>query len=64
MALNNAAYYAGRDPFGRGGDFITAPEVSQMFGEIVGPLVRGCLAADGAAGGVSGSLSSGRDGAC
>ena len=36
MALNNAAYYAGRDPFGRGGDFITAPEVSQMFGEIVG----------------------------
>ena len=36
MALNNAAYYAGRDPFGRGGDFTTAPEVSQMFGEIVG----------------------------
>ena len=36
MALNNAAYYAGRDPFGRGGDFITAPEISQMFGEIVG----------------------------
>ena len=36
MALSNAAYYAGRDPFGRGGDFITAPEVSQMFGEIVG----------------------------
>ena len=36
MALNNAAYYGGRDPFGRGGDFVTAPEVSQMFGEIVG----------------------------
>ncbi len=36
MALSNAAYYAGRDPFGRGGDFVTAPEVSQMFGEIVG----------------------------
>ncbi|MCY3982080.1 MAG: SAM-dependent methyltransferase [Alphaproteobacteria bacterium] len=36
MALSNAAYYAGRDPFGRGGDFTTAPEVSQMFGEIVG----------------------------
>ncbi len=36
MALNNAACYAGRDPFGRGGDFITAPEISQMFGEILG----------------------------
>ncbi|WP_108881119.1 SAM-dependent methyltransferase [Anderseniella sp. Alg231-50] len=29
-------YYMGRDPFGRAGDFITAPEVSQMFGELVG----------------------------
>ena len=29
-------YYLTRDPFGRGGDFITAPEVSQMFGELVG----------------------------
>jgi len=29
-------YYAGRDPFGRRGDFITAPEISQMFGEIIG----------------------------
>ncbi len=29
-------YYATRDPFGVAGDFITAPEVSQMFGEIVG----------------------------
>jgi SAM-dependent MidA family methyltransferase len=28
-------YYATRDPFGAAGDFITAPEVSQMFGEIV-----------------------------
>ncbi len=29
-------YYATRDPFGAEGDFVTAPEVSQMFGEIVG----------------------------
>jgi SAM-dependent MidA family methyltransferase len=29
-------YYATRDPFGAGGDFITAPEVSQMFGEMIG----------------------------
>ena len=29
-------YYATRDPFGATGDFITAPEISQMFGELVG----------------------------
>lgn len=29
-------YYATRDPFGQGGDFITAPEISQMFGELLG----------------------------
>lgn len=29
-------YYATRDPFGAAGDFITAPEISQMFGELVG----------------------------
>ena len=29
-------YYATRDPLGTDGDFITAPEISQMFGECLG----------------------------
>jgi len=29
-------YYATRDPLGAGGDFTTAPEINQMFGEMVG----------------------------
>jgi NADH dehydrogenase [ubiquinone] 1 alpha subcomplex assembly factor 7 len=36
MEACNAYYYATRDPLGRDGDFTTAPEISQMFGELVG----------------------------
>ena len=32
-------YYTTREPFGQAGDFITAPEISQMFGELLGAAI-------------------------
>ena len=42
MEACNAYYYATRDPFGVEGDFTTAPEISQMFGELVGACLADC----------------------
>ena len=42
MEACNAYYYATRDPLGLAGDFTTAPEISQMFGEIVGAVLADC----------------------
>jgi SAM-dependent MidA family methyltransferase len=47
MEACNAYYYATRDPFGAKGDFVTAPEISQMFGEMVGAALADCWARAG-----------------
>lgn len=42
MQACNDYYYATRDPLGARGDFTTAPEVSQMFGEMIGGALADC----------------------
>ncbi|MFL6850405.1 MAG: class I SAM-dependent methyltransferase [Sphingomicrobium sp.] len=48
MEACNAYYYATRDPLGALGDFTTAPEISQMFGELVGAALADCWRRAGA----------------
>jgi len=50
MRACNDFYYATRDPLGALGDFITAPEVSQLFGEMVGGALADCWRRSGAPG--------------
>ena len=40
-------YYTSREPFGAGGDFITAPEISQMFGELLAVWAWSAWSANG-----------------
>jgi SAM-dependent MidA family methyltransferase len=48
MQACNRHYYASRDPLGAAGDFTTAPEISQMFGELVGAALADCWKRAGA----------------
>jgi SAM-dependent MidA family methyltransferase len=52
MQACNRHYYASRDPLGATGDFTTAPEISQMFGELVGAALADWWTRAGAPGDV------------
>jgi SAM-dependent MidA family methyltransferase len=60
MAACNAHYYATRDPLGSAGDFITAPEIHQMFGEMVGACLADCRHRAGSSDSVFAELGPGR----
>ncbi|HSQ98948.1 MAG TPA: SAM-dependent methyltransferase [Sphingomicrobium sp.] len=50
MEACNHFYYSTRDPLGVRGDFTTAPEISQMFGEMVGAVLADVWKRAGASG--------------
>ncbi|MEO7503672.1 MAG: SAM-dependent methyltransferase [Sphingomicrobium sp.] len=52
MDACNTFYYATRDPLGAAGDFTTAPEISQMYGEMIGAALADCWHRAGRPGGV------------
>lgn len=52
MEACNTYYYATRDPFGAAGDFTTAPEISQMYGEMIGAALADAWVRAGRPGGV------------
>lgn len=60
MAACNAHYYATRDPLGASGDFTTAPEIHQMFGEMVGACLADCRHRAGAPDAIYAELGPGR----
>lgn len=53
IGIANARYYGTRDPIGTAGDFVTAPEISQMFGEIIGLVMAHMWQRAGCPGGVA-----------
>jgi SAM-dependent MidA family methyltransferase len=48
LADPDHGYYQSREPFGQTGDFITAPEISQLFGEMIGVFLVQAWHAQGA----------------
>jgi len=52
LAHPEHGYYITRDPLGRDGDFTTSPEISQMFGELIGLWAAAVWQAMGSPGGL------------
>ncbi|NCW70038.1 MAG: class I SAM-dependent methyltransferase, partial [Marivivens sp.] len=53
-------YYTTRDPLGATGDFVTSPEISQMFGEMIGLCLAQAWMDQGRPNGVLAELGPGR----